>query len=272
MGDQVAVITVAHGRHEHLREQRRVLTSVAPEVHHVVVAIEDRGIDAVVGTGPRVSVLHVPTDPRGLPLAHARNVGVHTAMEAGCGLLVLLDVDCVLAPGAIDAYASGYARAPEAVLAGPVTYLEEGMPVPVDLDRLADLRDPHPSRPAPANGELVRGGDHRLFWSLSAALSPRTWRRIGGFDEDYVGYGAEDTDFGRRAQAQGVDLVWVGGADAFHQHHPVSRPPVEHLEDIVRNATIFHRQWGQWPMSGWLTEFARRGLIVWDDEAVRLVR
>ena len=65
-----------------------------------------------------------------------------------------------------------------------------------------------------------------------------------------------------------MDLAWVGGANAFHQYHPVSRPPVEHLVDIVRNATLYHQRWGQWPMAGWLEEFARRGLVDWTDDAL----
>lgn len=268
MADRVGVVTVAHGRHAHLREQRRVLTRVAPGVRHLVVAIDDEEITAV--AGPGADVLHLPTDPRGLPLARARNLGVATAIEAGCALVVLLDVDCVPAPGAVEAYVAAAARVPGALLAGPVTYLPEGRVVPQDPQDLLALSDPHPSRPAPPAGEVATGGDHRLFWSLSAALDVATWTRIGGFDEEYVGYGAEDTDFGSRARALGVDLVWVGGAEAFHQHHPVSRPPVEHLEDIVRNATLFHRRWGHWPMSGWLEEFARRGLVDWSEAELTL--
>jgi N-acetylglucosaminyl-diphospho-decaprenol L-rhamnosyltransferase len=68
-------------------------------------------------------------------------------------------------------------------------------------------------------------------------------------------------DFGQRARAAGLDLHWVGGADAFHQHHPVSDPPVEHLDDILRNGAHFAARWGWWPMEGWLRAFAERGLI-----------
>ncbi|MET0931866.1 MAG: hypothetical protein ABWX74_20295, partial [Aeromicrobium sp.] len=46
-----------------------------------------------------------------------------------------------------------------------------------------------------------------------------------------------------------------------HQHHPVSSPPLEHVEDIVRNATVFHDRWGAWPMGGWLDAFEERGLV-----------
>ena len=100
----------------------------------------------------------------------------------------------------------------------------------------------------------------RLFWSLSFALDASTWALVGGFDEAYLGYGGEDTDFGQRAGVAGVPLWWVGGASAYHQWHPVSDPPVEHVQDIVRNANRFREQWGWFPMQGWLTAFEARGL------------
>ena len=70
----------------------------------------------------------------------------------------------------------------------------------------------------------------------SFAVTRATWQRVGEFCEDYVGYGGEDTDFGRVLVGVGLGLGWVGSARAFHQWHPVSRPPVEHVVDIVRNA------------------------------------
>ena len=137
------------------------------------------------------------------------------------------------------------------------------------LTRLAALARAHPARPVPAEDALETGGDHALFWTLSFAVTAATWRRIGGFCEDYVGYGGEDTDYGQLARRAGVDLAWVGGAWAFHQHHPTATPPVQHLDDILRNAAIFKRRWGWWPMAGWLAEFACRGLARHDPAADR---
>ncbi len=141
-------------------------------------------------------------------------------------------------------------------------------PAPADGYRPADLHTlarPHPARPCPAEDELLPGGDPALFWTLSFAVTPATWRRIGGFCEAYVGYGGEDTDYGQLAARAGVDLVWAGGAWAYHQHHETQSPPVQHLADIVRNGAIFRDRWGWWPMGGWLEAFAQRGLARHDD-------
>ncbi|MFC9343661.1 glycosyltransferase family 2 protein [Streptomyces sp. NPDC057020] len=57
------------------------------------------------------------------------------------------------------------------------------------------------------------------------------------------------------------DGALLCGAPAHHQHHPVSRPPVEHLDDILRNGAVYHDRWVTWPMEGWLRECARLGLV-----------
>jgi hypothetical protein len=87
------------------------------------------------------------------------------------------------------------------------------------------------------------------------------WSKIGGFDEQYQGYGAEDTDFAMLAQQAGVELTWVGGASAFHQWHPTASPPVRHLDDILRNGALFATRWGWWPMESWLEQFEAQALI-----------
>ena len=109
--------------------------------------------------------------------------------------------------------------------------------------------------------QIVETTDYELFWSLSFAVRTATWTRIGGFCTDYSGYGGEDTDFGQVARSLAIPMCWVGNAHAFHQFHPVSDPPVEHLSDILANAGVFHRRWGWWPMGGWLDQFQAAGLI-----------
>jgi GT2 family glycosyltransferase len=262
---RTAVITIVHGRHEHLLSQRRALqnSTTAPD-HHVVVAIDDPAIGR--STTPELAGVHVvevATTEAGLPLARARNAGAGTARALGADVLVFLDVDCLPAPGLVEAYAHAASDASTRgrLLCGPVTYLDPPPAGGYDLRRLDALDRPHTARPAPAPGEIELGGPHELFWSLSFALTPAVWSLIGGFDDGYAGYGGEDTDFGFRAREAGVELAWIGSARAYHQHHEVERPPVRHLDDILVNGARFRDRWGRWPMQGWLDEFARLGFV-----------
>lgn len=261
----VATVTVVRGRHEHLRRQHLELAlgTRIPE-HVVVVAMGDEQVAAVVQDGPlrgRAEVLELDAGTP-LPLAAARNAGAELAFARGADIVVFLDVDCIPTRDLLDSYVGAWSRTSATslrLLNGPVAYLDPPGPggyTDVDLRRAR----PHPARPAPDPGSLLRTDDHTLFWSLSFAVDLATWSAIGGFDESYTGYGGEDTDFAQRAREVGAAMWWVGGARAHHQWHPVSDPPVEHLQDVVRNTNLFHDRWGWFPMEGWLEAFAERGL------------
>jgi GT2 family glycosyltransferase len=256
---RTAVITPVAGRERHLRNQQLGLAAglLVPDIR-VLVAMGDRPVAA----GSRDVVVRVGAEANGWPLARARNEGARAAIEHGAELLVFLDVDCIPSARLLSRYLAA-THVVDALLCGPVHYLDPPGPNGYD-GRLPSAPIGHPARPVPAENEIRTDGDPRLFWSLSFALTTPNWLRIGGFHEDYEGYGAEDTDFGQLAARQQIGLAWVGGAWAFHQFHPTVDPPVQHLADIVRNATIFHRRWGWWPMLGWLTEFERQGLVALD--------
>ncbi|MGW9405755.1 glycosyltransferase family 2 protein [Arthrobacter sp. NPDC055585] len=260
---RTALITLVHGRHAHLAaQQQALLASSAPVGDYIVVAMDD---PAIPPPHPRLGGAVIQADSGGgnLPLASARNAGARAALARGAELLIFLDVDCLPAPGLTGGYVQAASRPEGAgrLLCGPVTYLDPPGPGGYDLQNLHLLDSPHPARPAPQPGTVIPDGNPDLFWSLSFAVSAETWQRIGGFCEDYTGYGGEDTDFARLAGRSGVGLAWVGGARAYHQWHPTQDPPVQHLADIVRNANLFHVRWGSWPMGGWLAAFRERGLI-----------
>lgn len=277
MTGRTAVVTIVHGRHEHLagliwglRRQVR-----DPDVF-VAVAMDDPDVAGVVDQrappAAQVVVPGVPGSAKGLPLAAARNAGARAAIAAGADTLIFLDVDCIPSSGLVQRYAevlaSPAATVPvPTVAAGEVAYLP-AVAHPRDY-RGADLvalAQSHPARPVLLPGEVRPADDLRLFWSLSFGISAGDWQRIGGFDEGYVGYGAEDTDFGQRLGAVGGRLLWVGGAAAYHQDHPSPSPPLQHLSSIVTNANRFHRRWGWFPMEGWLAQFAALGLADQDPD------
>ncbi|MFF1530211.1 glycosyltransferase family 2 protein [Cellulomonas sp. NPDC058312] len=262
-----AVVTLCSGpRVAHLRRQLAALRAV-PRLVTVVVWVGDDPPPADLGAD---AVLRVPPGPHGLRLAAARNAGADHAVRLGADLLVLLDADCVPGPVLLDRYEAAAATHGSAVLCGPVTYLPAGAVVDDPAALVAATR-PHPARPAPPDGAVLtaRDDEYDLFWSLSFALTADRWRDGPRFSERYEGYGGEDTDFAASLRAAGVPLAWVGGAHAYHQHHPTSSPPWQHLDDILRNGATFADRWGRWPMEGWLRAFAEHGAVRWDGRTWR---
>lgn len=263
---QVTVCTLTRNRTHHLVNQVRGLLACVPRPAAQVVAVMG-------GEDPRPAVPDAPwpiefvdvAADNGLPLAGARNVAVQAAPTPG---VVLLDVDCVPAPDLVGTYGRALDSF-DGILMGAVGYLPSGWDEADLTERaLAEAAEAHPARPTlPGPGQLRRTHDWALFWSLSFAVRRDTLlERIGGFDEGYGGYGAEDTDLALRARRAGVPLAWVGGARVFHQHHDTHDPPVQHVASIVGNARRFRQVWGTWPMEGWLSAFDRMGLVRFDPD------
>lgn len=196
-----------------------------------------------------------------LPLAKARNLAVE---KSNTDHLIFLDVDCIPSPTLISDYNAIVED--DILLSGQVVYLEKGIPnTKLDYDLMNNKSKPDPVRarifPLP----------YELFWSLNFACTRNTYNKIGGFDERFKGYGAEDTDFSFTAKKLHVKLKSVD-VKAYHQYHESYSPPLNHFVDIIENANVFFKKWQIWPMEGWLKTFKKAGLISWNKSDLQLLR
>ncbi|MCE4226208.1 glycosyltransferase [Methylobacterium sp. C25] len=260
----VSVVTINKGRRAHLLRLLEGL-SRGPAPTECIVVEMGNDTRPVPTTGFPVLRIDLPSE--GLPLAAARNAG---RAGASGDTLVFLDVDCIpsdnLVAGLDEAVAEN-----DGLVCCEVRYLPAGAVADGwTAERLDQIGHPHPVRRFPTRG-IVPAEKPGLFWSLAFAVRSATFDRLGGFDEGFDGYGAEDTDFAFRAAASGVSVLFAGGPHAWHQHHPSCDPPLQHFSDIVRSARRFHARHKIWPMEGWLEAFAERGLIAWDREDILAV-
>ncbi|MDE0880370.1 MAG: galactosyltransferase-related protein [Sphingomonas bacterium] len=252
----ISVCTLAHGRADHLANLVRGLNAQQRPPEELVIAVMQEGLyDLPTVTFP---IRQLPMSGGTIPLAAARNAAARAASGRH---LVFLDVDCIPDPDLIADYARLLEKH-DVLLMGEVLYLPRGaLDQGIDFGRFARIAEQHSERAAPPVDELGDCSDYRCFWSLNFAMRRATFAAVGGFDEAYVGYGGEDTDFGRAATTAGVPLHWARGARAYHQYHPHHMPPVHHLESVIANATIFRDKWGHFTMEHWLKAFTLMGLI-----------
>jgi GT2 family glycosyltransferase len=262
----ISVITLVRGRGAHLQNLVEGLNRCVAPPDELVSVNMDAAAPPVPKTAfpVRIEQLHA----HGLPLAAARNRGAQAAAREH---LLFLDVDCIPRSGLIALMDRALAEI-DALICAEVLYLSRGAAQPGWTEAaLAVHAAPHPARGFPAAG-LRREPNPGLFWSLAFGIRRRSFFALGGFDTDFAGYGAEDTDFGFRAQQSGPPLYFLGGTGAYHQHHGVFDPPLQHFADIVRNATIFYQRWNIWPMEDWLHKFAGLGLVQFAPGRLEVIR
>ena len=262
----ISVATLAHGRSLHLSNLLRGLSRQTRAPFELIIAV--MGGDLYPDL-PEVSfpVRMIEIDGPGMRLAAARNAA---AVAASGDSLAFLDVDCIPGPDFCADYLAA-AAAFDGLVMGEVMYLPGGAAAPgwtyAEFEAVAVK---HSDRRGPPAQGLELCADYRCFWSLNFSMRRRTFLASGGFDESYIGYGGEDTDFAKGYTLAGGSIAWAKGAIAYHQYHPHHMPPVHHIESVVRNAQLFESKWGYRTMGHWLHAFRLMGLI--DDRPGRPIR
>ncbi|KGE12298.1 glycosyltransferase family 2 protein [Sphingobacterium deserti] len=261
MHKSISLLTIVHGRQNALRN---LLNGVAEgslfPMEVVIVHMNEQPLQLDNYPFAIRQVLH--KSQHGLNLAAARNFAM---LHSQSPKNVFLDVDCIPERTLIAQYAEALDDSAD-LISGRVRYLSQK--ASEELHASNDLfKESTPDPVRPENKPFV----HELFWTLNFGCNKETFRAVGGFDENYSGYGGEDTDFAFTARAKGIGLKTID-ATAFHQYHPSYSPPLNHLQDIIHNATVFYNKWDKWPMEGWLKAFLEKGFIEETVEGLRIKR
>lgn len=143
--------------------------------------------------------------------AAARNLGLRTARGS---LIVLLDDDVLAQADLLRAY-RGCNGGPDSVAYGYLSFLWPGRGLGLGFTFEPDPRVP---------GLLYTASTTRRPWLLTTtanmALSRELVERSGGFDERFVGWGLEDTEFAYRLHLLGADIQVCSSAAAWHCSEP----------------------------------------------------
>jgi len=257
----VSVLTLVRGRERHLLNLMRSLELQSCLPKELVIAwMQDLPFENLPALPFPVRNVFVAGND--LPLAKARNAAAAVASGEN---LVFLDVDCIASPTMVAAYEFAM-RENDGIFLSEVYYLPADAPgYTGDCAVLDRVGEPHVSKlrfPLQGIEEEPDGGQ---LWGLSFALRKAAWQAIGGMDEQFFGYGGEETDFAASAARAGYKTYRVGQARVYHQHHSISIPPMHHFKHIVRNAQLFRAKHGRWCMDYWLGQFREAGLVRWDE-------
>jgi glycosyltransferase involved in cell wall biosynthesis len=191
--------------------------TVAPD--EIIVVGQDRH-GLVAEGGP---VRFVAT-PRPLSAAAARNEG---ARQAGGGLLLFIDSDCIAAPDLVERTLEAH-RAGAQVASGGVAF--ETTPYWNLCDNLVAL--------TPVLAPMSPG-DLPYLPSLNFSIGRDLFWRAGGFDERFPGAAGEDTDLSFKLRKLGHRLTFIPGAVVAHRHARVGVGAVWH------HLARFGSTWGQ---------------------------
>jgi glycosyltransferase involved in cell wall biosynthesis len=212
----MTVVVISYQRRATLA---RLLLALARELHadpalrtglDVLVVLDgsdDGSIELVEGLSYPVPLRHVWQPNRGR--AAARNAGLRAA---GGELVLLLDDDGSPAPGLLAGHRLAHDDAVDQVVIGPCDVSPRSI-APTAL--IAHSRQ-HFAR-------LAAQGRARVAYDVTFAntSAPRQLLlELGGFDESFVGWGAEDGEFGHRILLADVPVVF---RDDCVVHHDVNR-------------------------------------------------
>jgi GT2 family glycosyltransferase len=247
---EFSIVTIVKGRRKQLANLLDSIkrSTILPYDIQVVCMDDLDGIGTIDGLNMSI---HLMNDTHTLPLAAARNMGI-TATKTNN--VIFIDVDCLVSPTLFASLLM--ALQAENIIAAYPLYL----PMVPDTGNYSALKPqavPHPSREQIPFGQPV---EHLLFWSLIFAIQKQTFEKIGGFDESFIGYGAEDTDFAMMFHKAGVKHIFVRDY-VLHQYHDKYDPPLNYFDSIIENASRYKQKWDVLPMQRWLKAFEEMGII-----------
>ncbi|MGB5943363.1 MAG: glycosyltransferase family A protein [Leeuwenhoekiella sp.] len=260
-----SVITIHYGRQAHLYNLIRGLEQNTTQPGELLIINMDPDLHFDYKGVLTVRIENIFSKDTGLlPIAQARNLG---AQLAKYDRLLFLDVDCIRSVNYIQILDQEI-KENDGLIMGTPKYLKQELQE-VTTKELEKHSIHHPRRPHP---EALTQTDHyELFWSLCFGVTKSNFEVLGGFDENYKGYGAEDTDLAFVARKKKI-FFYLSTATAYHQQHSFTRPPLDRIEGILNNCNYFYQKWNSWPMEKTLQQFQKGNYIHFDAEAQKYIQ
>lgn len=255
--DRLSIIVIVKNRQRHLENTLKSIEGNFPYFNEVIVVHMNQEVQPYLYdlVSYNLVQLRLDNDKEVMPLAKARNLG---AAAATSDTLFFLDVDCIIQENTCIEYLKAVKKDAQQIYMSKCLYLENPI---ADFNNIGpegikqSLAKEHPKR------TLNTPLNWRLFWSLSFVINKDYFNKLGGFDENFINYGGEDTELSYRNHLAGNRLIWVPDAVIYHQPHKSNDVPIHHIKSVINNVNYFQDKHGFTIMENWIDGFLERDLI-----------
>jgi len=234
---KICVVMPTFNRLSTLREVLPSLRaqSLSPSDYEIILA-DSESTDGTAGYVDELNaaggaqIRHLPGSYSGR--AAARNAGIAAARAP---LVMFTDADIVASPDLLERHVNGHANA---------TTRTAIVGCELQVSSLADYRAQRddPGLRRPLHPATRRHLSWLYFLTGNASVRRDDLAAVGGFDEDFTGYGHEDLELGYRLQKAGVELRYDPLAVNYHWH-PVGYEEQKSKMELAGVSTVrFYRK------------------------------
>lgn len=255
----LAVIIVSYNTRDDLVACLRSLNEPPPAVSHDIVVVDNASADGSADAARAFTGVRVIEAGANVGFARANNIGIRASESE---LILLLNSDTIVPPGAIDALVADLRSHRETGIVGPRIVDGEGRPE-ISFGRMIGplnellqktrgrlyVRGVRPV--ATAVQRLVRS-EHYPDWVSGACLLVRrdVAREVGLLDERFFIY-AEDVDFCAMVRARGHRIRFTPAAEIVHHRGRSVAKNRAHVSEAYRRSQLafyekHHPGWTPW--------------------------
>jgi validoxylamine A glucosyltransferase len=236
----ISVVVPTFQRAQFLRQTLDSLLRQTLEKSRFEVVVADDGssdgtTDVVSSFSRSLSLQYLYHHDLGHRVAAPRNTG---AKAASAPLVVFLDAGTIASPGFlaahVDAHRAFTGRA--TVVVGRVLGYNNNAFSEKAEGLSGDMRDSELDRFARTLGNIHL--PWRLAWTVNLSVDATSFHSVGGFDERFTGWGAEDMELAYRLHREDAYFYWSDEAYALEHPHPRDMP--SNIASNIRNLKLFH--------------------------------
>ena len=232
---KISVVIPTYNRLEELQHTiPALLASDLPRADFEILVADSQSSDGtaeylagLAQTAPSVRHLPGPYSGRGA----ARNAGIAAATA---DVVLFNDSDIIASPDLLRRHLRRHEATGNIAVVGLEVQVK-------DLQEYERKRD-HPEQRGPLHASTRKRLPWLYFLTGNASVRRDDLLRIGGFDENFTGYGHEDLELGYRLEKAGVQIYYEPLAVNYHWQFVPHEDQVEKMKLAGRSSVRFYRK------------------------------